>query len=253
MCAERVEVLGTAVSAVDMELAIETIGGWIRGGQPEYVCLVPAHSVMAARRDESFRRILNGSGMSTPDGASIVWLLRARGHRSVERVYGPDLLEEVCRASVETGWKHFFYGGSEEVVAALIEVLCDRYPGLRVVGSHAPPFRPLAPEEDAADACRIRDSGADIVWVGIGSPRQERWMARQVGRVGSNVLIGVGAAFDFVSGAKRQAPRWMQRAGLEWLFRLTSEPRRLWPRYSQYPLFVLLAAAELVRGGRRRV
>jgi len=247
---DRVDILGVEINAIDMDDAVGAIGGWIRQREPTYVCLVPAHSVMEARRDEEYRRVLNGSGLTTPDGMSIVWLLKLRGHRRVQRVYGPDLVLEVCRASVEAGWSHFFYGGEEGVADDLVSTLESRYPGLRIAGTHSPPFRQLTPAEDAEVSRRIENSGADVVWVGIGSPRQERWIAEHAGKVGAPVLIGVGAAFDYISGRKPQAPSWMQRAGLEWLFRLATEPRRLWRRYAEYPLFVLLATTELVR--RRR-
>jgi N-acetylglucosaminyldiphosphoundecaprenol N-acetyl-beta-D-mannosaminyltransferase len=233
-----------------MDDAVGAIGGWIRQREPTYVCLVPAHSVMEARRDEEYRDILNGSGLTTPDGMSIVWLLKLRGQQRVQRVYGPDLMLEVCRVSVDAGWSHFLYGGEEGVAEDLVSTLESRYPGLRIAGTHSPPFRQLTPEEDAEVSRRIEDSGADVVWVGIGSPRQERWIAEHAGKVGAPVLIGVGAAFDFLSGRKPQAPRWIQRAGLEWLFRLATEPRRLWRRYAEYPLFVLLATTDLLRSRR---
>ena len=250
MTADRVEILGVEVSAIDMDDAVGAIGGWIRQREPAYVCLVPAHSVMEARQNEEFRRVLNGSGLTTPDGMSIVWLLKLRGHRNVQRVYGADLMSEVCRVSVDAGWSHFFYGGDVGVAEDLVSTLEGRYPGLRIAGTHTPPFRELTADEDAEVSRRIEESGADVVWVGIGSPRQERWIAEHAGKLGAPVLIGVGAAFDYISGRKPQAPRWIQRGGVEWLFRLATEPRRLWPRYAEYPLFVLLATADLLRNRR---
>lgn len=251
MSAERVAILGVETSAINMDDAVATVADWIERRHPNYVCVVPAHSVMAAREDDELREIMNRSGMTTPDGVAIVWLLKLRGYRQVERVYGPDLMRALCGASVERGWRHFFYGGAEGVADELAAALTADSKGLDVVGTYTPPFRPLTPDEDADVVSRIQESGADIVWVGIGSPRQERWMADHVGRVGAPVLIGVGAAFDFLSGRKPQAPRWMQRSGLEWLFRFGTEPRRLWPRYSRYPLFALLALIEVVRSRRR--
>jgi N-acetylglucosaminyldiphosphoundecaprenol N-acetyl-beta-D-mannosaminyltransferase len=184
--------------------------------------------------------------MVTPDGMAIVWLLRLMGHRNVQRVYGPDLMLAACERSLETGWKHFFYGGGPDVAQDLRRRLEERFPSLAIAGTYTPPFRPLTPDEDRAVIEQIRASGADIVWVGISTPKQERWMAEHVGKVGAPVLIGVGAAFDFLSGHKPQAPRWMQRSGLEWLFRLCTEPRRLWRRYAEYPLFAALVAAQLL-------
>jgi N-acetylglucosaminyldiphosphoundecaprenol N-acetyl-beta-D-mannosaminyltransferase len=161
------------------------------------------------------------------------------GQRHVERVYGPDLLLACCAQSVARGDRHFFYGGAEGVAERLIGRLQSRYPGLNVAGSYSPPFGPMTAAEDADIVRRINEAAPDIVWVGLSTPKQERWMAEHAGRVHAPVLVGVGAAFDFHAGVKRQAPRWMQRAGLEWLFRLGTEPRRLWRRYLvNNPVFV---------------
>ena len=239
-------VLGVMVDAVNLADAIRTVDAWITGPRPSYVCIAPAHAIMDYRRDPELLRIVNASGLTTPDGMSIVWLLRLMGHKNVERVYGPDLMLAVCERSLLTGWKHFLNGGAPGVAQELSRRIEQRFPGLAVAGTYTPPFRPLTPEEDRAVIEQIRASGADIVWVGISTPKQERWMADHVGRVGAPVLIGVGAAFDFLSGRKPQAPRWMQRSGLEWLFRLATEPRRLWRRYAEYPLFALLVAVQLL-------
>jgi N-acetylglucosaminyldiphosphoundecaprenol N-acetyl-beta-D-mannosaminyltransferase len=187
------------------------------------------------------RLIYNASGLSTPDGMAIVWWLRWRGHRKVSRVYGPDLMLAACGRYIEKGYKHYFYGGASGVAERLAGRLQGKFPRLQIAGLYLPPFRPLSPEEDRAVCEAITRSGADIVWVGIGSPRQEQWMSDHAGRVGAPVLIGVGAAFDFLSGNKQQAPIWVQRSGLEWVFRLLSEPGRLWRRYLLgYPRFVAL-------------
>lgn len=233
------------VSALNMDAALVTLAGWLANRVPAYVCTAPAHAVLAYVNDPSLLRIANASGMLTPDGMAIVWLLRLMGHKNVDRVYGPDLVLAACQRSLQTGWKHYFYGGAPGVADELARRLQQRFPGLAIAGTYTPPFRPLTAEEDTEIIGRIRASGAHIVWVGLGSPKQERWMADHVGRVGAPVLIGVGAAFDFLSGRKPQAPRWMQRSGLEWLFRLATEPRRLWRRYAQYPLFALLVLAQL--------
>jgi N-acetylglucosaminyldiphosphoundecaprenol N-acetyl-beta-D-mannosaminyltransferase len=182
--------------------------------------------------------------MTTPDGMAIVWLLKLKGQRHVSRVYGPDLMLTVCEQSVRSGLKHFLYGGAPQVAEKLAHKLQTHFPGLQIAGIYCPPFRPLTSEEDQAVIQQINDSQADIVWVGISTPRQERWMAEHIGHLTTPVLIGVGAAFDFISGNKRQAPYWMQRSGLEWLFRLATEPRRLWRRYAQYPLFAMLVLAQ---------
>lgn len=232
-------VLGVGVSPVDMEAALRRIEGWIAGREPNYVCVSGVHGVMESQRDPELRTIHNRAGMVTPDGMPLVWLSRLAGFREVERVYGPDLMLACCERSVERGWRHFLYGGAEGVPELLAERLEERFPGIEIAGAYSPPFRPLTEEEDAAVVERIDAANPDIVWVGLGTPKQERWMDAHVGRLGAPVLIGVGAAFDFHTGRKRQAPGWMQRAGLEWLYRLLSEPRRLGRRYCvNNPLFV---------------
>jgi N-acetylglucosaminyldiphosphoundecaprenol N-acetyl-beta-D-mannosaminyltransferase len=242
----RVSILGVRVSAVNMPVALATIRLWIVHRQPHFVTVTPAHAVMDAFNDPELRRIFNDSGLTTPDGMAIVWLLRLKGHRQVTRVYGPDLMLETCRGGLERGYRHYLYGGAEGVAETLATALEARFPGLQVVGTHTPPFRDLTEEEDRAIIDRINDANPDLVWVGLSTPKQERWMAAHLGRLEAPVMVGVGAAFDFLSGRKPQAPRWMQRSGLEWLFRLATEPRRLWPRYRQYPRFVLLVFAQLL-------
>jgi len=246
MSHSRVSILGVGISAINMGQALAAFEDWIGRKEQHYVCVTPAHSVMDGYRDAGLRSIFNHSGLTTPDGMAIVWLLQLHGFRHVGRVYGPDLMHEVCRLSVDKGWRHYLYGGEPGVAECLKSLLETRYDGIRVVGAYSPPFRALSEEEDREVVASIDAAQADIIWVGIGSPKQERWMYEHMGKTGASVLVGVGAAFDFLTARKPQAPRWMQRAGLEWLFRLWSEPGRLWPRYSQYPLFVLLAIAQLV-------
>jgi N-acetylglucosaminyldiphosphoundecaprenol N-acetyl-beta-D-mannosaminyltransferase len=220
------------ISAIDMTQALATIEGWIARGERHYVCVTGVHGVMESRRDPELRRIHHDAGLVTPDGMPLVWLARRAGFHHVDRVYGPDLLLACCEISVRRGYRHFFYGGGPGVPELLAERLSRGFPGLCVVGTYSPPFRPLLPEEDEDVVQRLNASAADIVWVGLSTPKQERWMHEHRERLGAPVLIGVGAAFDFHAGLKRQAPRWMQRSGLEWLFRLAHEPRRLWRRYS---------------------
>jgi N-acetylglucosaminyldiphosphoundecaprenol N-acetyl-beta-D-mannosaminyltransferase len=242
-----VDILGVLVSPVSMNEAVRSIAGWVEARTPTYVTVTPAHAVMEAYRDPEFRRIVNAGGLTTPDGMSIVWLLRLQGHRNVERVYGPDLMLELCREGIARGFRHYLFGAAEGVAAALANRLGDLLPGIHIAGTFSPPFGPVSDEEeDQATVTMINDARPDVVWVGLSTPKQERWMAAHLGRIEAPVMIGVGAAFDFLSGAKPQAPRWMQRTGLEWLFRLATEPRRLWPRYREYPLFVLLAVAQLL-------
>jgi N-acetylglucosaminyldiphosphoundecaprenol N-acetyl-beta-D-mannosaminyltransferase len=247
----RVDVLGVQVSAIRMSDAVSRFETWVAARDRRYVCVVPAHSVMDCQDDPELRAVVNAGGLVTPDGMSLVWLLRRSGYRETERVYGPDLMLAVCRRSLETGWRHFFLGGEEGVAAELATRLSRRFPGLAVAGTLSPPFRDLAAEEDAA-LCRVlNETRADIIWVGLGSPKQERWMAAHREALTAPVLVGVGAAFDFLSGRRRQAPRWIQRSGLEWLYRLASEPRRLWRRYLRYPRFVFLVLRQAAAARRR--
>jgi N-acetylglucosaminyldiphosphoundecaprenol N-acetyl-beta-D-mannosaminyltransferase len=182
--------------------------------------------------------------MTTPDGMAVVWILNLKGYRGVRRVYGPDLLLASCQHGLEKGYRHYFYGGAPGVAERLGAKLRARLPMLQVAGSYTPPFCSLSVEEDAAIVCQINAARADIIWVGLSSPKQEFWMHAHLGKLSAPVMVGVGAAFDFLSGNKPQAPVWMQHTGLEWLFRLLSEPRRLWPRYRQYPKFAMLVIAE---------
>jgi N-acetylglucosaminyldiphosphoundecaprenol N-acetyl-beta-D-mannosaminyltransferase len=194
---------------------------------------------MESQRDERLRQIHNTAGMVTPDGMPLVWLSRMKGFPHAERVCGPDLMPACCERSVARGHRHFFYGAAPGVPELLAARLQARFPGLIVAGCLSPPFGALAPAEDAEIVSRINASDPDIVWVGLSTPKQERWMADHIGLLSARVLIGVGAAFDFHAGLKRRAPRWMQRSGLEWAFRVYTEPRRLWRRYLiNNPLFV---------------
>lgn len=247
-CALRIErsnILGVGVSAVNMTTALHVMEGWIARREPHYACVTGVHGVMESQRDGELRRIHNSAGLVTPDGMPLVWLSRARGFRTVGRVYGPDLMLGLCERSAAQAWRHYFYGGPEGVAQRLADQLRERFAGLQVAGVYAPPFRPLTAEEDERIVQRINDTNPDIVWVGLGTPKQEVWMAAHVGRLAAPVLIGVGAAFDFNAGLKQQAPAWMQRSGLEWLFRLVTEPRRLWRRYLiNNPSFVVLVALQ---------
>jgi N-acetylglucosaminyldiphosphoundecaprenol N-acetyl-beta-D-mannosaminyltransferase len=231
LAAVRVGVLGLGVHPVSIPVVLDIMDGWIRAGEPHYVCVTDVHCVMESQRDPELRRIYDEAGLVVPDGMPLVWLSRLGGHAEADRVYGPDLLLACCEHSLVRGYRHFFYGGASGVAELLAERLTQRYPGLRVAGTYSPPFRPLTPTEDASIVARINDSGADLVWVGLGAPKQERWMYRHRGTLRAPVLLGVGAAFDFHAGLKKQAPRWLQRSGFEWLFRLLTEPRRLWRRY----------------------
>jgi N-acetylglucosaminyldiphosphoundecaprenol N-acetyl-beta-D-mannosaminyltransferase len=247
----RVNILGIGVSAIDTRQALETIDQWIASGAQHYICVTGVHGVMESQRDEGLRRIHNEAGLVTPDGMPLVWLSRLSGADHVERVYGPDLMLACCASSVPKHYRHFFYGGPDGVAQKLAERLSDRFPGLLVAGCYTPPFRDLTIQEDREVIARINDAVPHIVWVGMSTPKQERWMHQHCGRITAPVLVGVGAAFDFHAGLKRQAPQWMQRSGLEWSFRLMTEPRRLWRRYlTNNPLFIwriLLQATGVTR------
>ncbi len=238
MVPERVNILGVGVSAINMNMAIETIDQWIIKRQRNYVCITGVHGIIESQSDQRLQQIHNQAGLVTPDGMPLVWVSRLRNYRHVQRVYGPDLMSEVCRKSVSRGHCHFLYGGAPGVPERLAKQLRTRFPGIRIVGTYSPPFRNVTPEKDAEAVRRINDSKADIVWIGLSTPKQEYWMAAHLGQLDAPVMIGVGAAFDFLAGIKKQAPRWMQRSGLEWFYRLVTEPRRLWRRYlTIVPLF----------------
>ncbi len=242
----RVNVLGVGVNPISMAEAVQAIGDWIINKNRHYVCLAPAHNILACQSDPSLKVDFNRAGFVAADGMPMVWIARRSGYPKAERVYGPDLIEAVCKHSAGMGFRHYFYGAEPGVAGNLADLLQHRYPGLQVAGAHAPPFRPLSCDEWQAEAARINSAEPDIVWVALGSPGQERWMAGMRSSLHAAALVGVGAAFDFLTGSKPQAPRWMQRSGLEWLFRLATEPRRLWRRYLGYPLFVVWYVMQLL-------
>ena len=249
----RVDVLGVGISAIDMEMALAEITTWVESREPHYVCVTGVHGVMESVRDPALRRIHNASGLTTPDGMPMVWCAHRAGARQVRRVYGPDLMLALSARAAEQGWTSYFYGGGAGVPERLASRLQERFPDFRTVGTHSPPFRELSPEEDEAIIEAINRTRPDLVWVGLSTPKQERWMAAHINRLNASVLLGVGAAFDINAGLVRQAPSWMQRSGLEWLFRLGTEPRRLWRRYLRNnPVFaarVLLRRPVLMENG----
>lgn len=241
----RANILGVDVSAINMAHALEMFDGWISQRQPHYVCVTGVHGVMESQRDEQLRQIHNQAGLVTPDGMPLVWLSRAKGFPWVERVYGPDLMLAVCQQSLLKGYRHYFYGGHEGVPERLAARLGEWFPGLQVAGLYSPPYRPLTAEEDERTIQMINGTNPDIVWVGLSTPTQEYWMYQHLGRINAAVMLGVGAAFDFHAGIKKQAPRWIQRSGFEWFYRLMIEPRRLWRRYLiSIPWFLWLVLRE---------
>jgi N-acetylglucosaminyldiphosphoundecaprenol N-acetyl-beta-D-mannosaminyltransferase len=245
---EKVNVLGIGISVLDQARAREFLFDAVKDGRRGYVTITNVHGVSEAQRDPELRRILNNALLATPDGMPLVWMGRLQGRRSIRRVYGPDLVLNLCEHSREAGFSHFFYGGKSGVAAELGEVLQRRFPGLRVAGTFSPPFAPLNKDERNALLNKVREARPDFFWVGIGMPKQEKFMAEYISILPeAKIFIGVGAAFDFFTGRVRQAPRWMMRLGLEWLFRLFQEPKRLWRRYLIYnPLFVVRASAQLL-------
>jgi N-acetylglucosaminyldiphosphoundecaprenol N-acetyl-beta-D-mannosaminyltransferase len=239
----RYNVLGVGVSALTLAQACDLIAGVRRQLRRGYVCLGTAHGLTEARADPELRRAFNESWLTTPDGMPLVWL----GPRGVERVYGPDLMLAVCSAGRAVGLTHYFFGGAPGVAEQLKQKLTARFPGLAVVGTFTPPFRPLHPGELATLCADVAHRRPDVFWVGLGTPKQEKFMAEHWRALDTGVLIGVGAAFDFHSGRLPQAPRWVQRSGFEWLFRLCTEPRRLGPRYLiTNPLFALHVLAQKI-------
>jgi N-acetylglucosaminyldiphosphoundecaprenol N-acetyl-beta-D-mannosaminyltransferase len=227
----RVDVLGVGISAVNPQMALEAITGWVEARERGYVCFTNVHGVMECQRDPELLRVHNRSALTVPDGMPMVWAGRRAGAWWMSRVPGPGLMLDVLAQAAERGWSSYLYGAGEGVPELLGERLSERFPGLKIVGAHSPPFRPLTPQEETETIARINASGADLVWVGLSAPKQERWMARYRDQLDAPLLLGVGAAFDFHAGLKPQAPVWMQERGLEWSFRLATEPRRLWRRY----------------------
>lgn len=235
----RVNVLGVGVDALDMPSAVDRILSASTSARGAYVCVTGVHGVMEAQHDSRLREILNGSLATTPDGMPMVWLGKLAGFRRMRRVYGPDLMLELCRRSVESGATHYLYGGNEGVATDLAEKLRARFTGIRIVGTFTPPFRPLNADEERRLLKELEELRPNFFWVGLSTPKQERFMAEYRERLPVNVMLGVGAAFDMHSGRVKQAPRWMQRTGLEWLFRVLQEPRRLFRRYAKNnPAFV---------------
>ena len=228
---DRVNILGVGAMPLDLGKAVAMLEQWRVEGRREYVCLISVHGLVMAQREPAVRSALNCCGLAAEDGMPLVWWSRLAGFSQARRVCGSDLLDQVCAYGVPRKYRHYFYGASPRVLELLVDRLQRRHPGLVVAGYHSPPFRPLSKAEDAADVAAINETRPDFVWVGLGMPKQEKWMVEHLGKIEATALIGVGAAFDFHAGTKPRAPVWMQRSGLEWLFRLLTEPRRLAHRY----------------------
>jgi len=241
------EILGVRVDCTNYPAATREILEWAKTGRSRYVCCACVHSVMEAHDSKEYRTVIRSAHLVTADGMPVVWLLRRLGFPSASRVYGPDLMINVLEAATKASIPVGFYGASEVVLRQLLRRVAARFPALDIVFAEAPPFRLPTPAEDEKTTRAINQSGARILFIGLGTPKQDRWMHAHLGRV-TAVMLGVGAAFDFLARAKPQAPRWMQASGLEWLFRFAWEPRRLWRRYLLHnPRFAILAISQLLR------
>jgi N-acetylglucosaminyldiphosphoundecaprenol N-acetyl-beta-D-mannosaminyltransferase len=227
----RANVLGVGVSAINMEDAVSIFRQAIENGSRGYVCVTGVHGVMEARKDPTLRRILNSSLLSTPDGVPMVWIGRLQGLSRMRRVFGPELMQRICEISVAEGRSHFLYGGKPGAAEQLRDVLANRFPGLQIVGTYTPPFRLLNANEEQELVEMVGRLKPDFFWVGLSTPKQEQFMARYSQLLETRLMIGVGAAFDYLTGSIRDAPSWVKSAGLQWLHRLIQEPRRLWKRY----------------------
>ena len=241
----RANILGVGLSPINLSRATAMILDAVRQNRKGYVAVTGVHGVSEAQSDPEFRQILNAAFLNTPDGMPMTWVGRLQGFQDMDRVYGPDLMLSLCAATQDGSVRHFFYGGAPGVADELRTVLSARFPGISIGGTYAPPFRPLNVEEETELRLRLKEAQPHICWIGLSTPKQERFMAAYLDKLPTTVMIGVGAAFDIHSGRVRQAPLWMQRCGLEWFFRLTQEPKRLWKRYLvNNPLFLARILAQ---------
>ena len=248
---KTVAVIGTPIDAIDWDTALERIDAWGLSRASRYVCICNVHSLVTARQQPAFARALAQADMTTPDGAPVAWMLRRLDVPGQQRINGPDLMLRYCERAQRSGVAIFLYGSTTEVLASLQSELRRRFPGLRIAGSYAPPFRPPTPAERQSEIDQINGSGAGVVFVSLGCPKQELWMAERSGHIRA-VTIGVGAAFSFHAGITRRAPAWMHTLGLEWLHRLSQEPRRLWRRYLvTNSVFIVRAAIQLLQAKAR--
>ncbi len=243
----RSEILGVPISALSMDQALSTIDRWITRRERNYVCTLDVHALMESHSAPDVRQIYRTAGIAAPDGMPLVWLLRRHGHAHAERICGPDLMPALFRLSESRGYRHYLYGSSERTLTLLTQAIGDRYPKAMVAGFYSPPFRPLTSDEEGEVDQIVNSAEADIVWVGLGAPKQDRWMALHRGNLTAPALIGVGGAFEMMAGIVKRAPRLVRRTGCEWMFRLMQEPRRLGRRYveSNAKFLVTLAGEKL--------
>lgn len=244
----RFNVLGVGISALNMNTAIRLSDAFLQTGGKGYICVTGVHGVMEAQKDASFRSIQNRSFLTLPDGMPTVWIGRMQGYKAIDRVYGPDFMLALCELSVRRCYKHFLYGGNQGVAHQLEMAMLRRYPGLQIAGTYTPPFRALSAAEEEDLFRQVKDSGADVMWCGLSTPKQERFMAQHIKRLPVKLMVGVGAAFDINSGRTPDAPTWMKKVGMQWLHRLFQDPRRLWRRYlNNNPRFVILFLLQWAR------
>ena len=227
---QHCEILKTNINVTNMSDTIKYIAGHLDDLRGKYICVSNVHTTVMSYENEEYRKIQNGAAMALPDGAPLSSYSRRKGYKQAQRVTGPDLMLELFAISKEKGYRHYFYGATEETLQSMKEVLERDYPGIQIAGMYAPPFRVLTPQEDAQIVAKINESRPDFIWIGLGAPKQEEWMHQHMGQL-QGVLIGVGAGFDYLAGYIKRAPRWMQRMSLEWLYRLLQDPKRLWRRY----------------------
>jgi len=245
---DTVNILGVPIAAINIKDAISQILEWVHTNRKIYITVTGVHGIMESQYDGRIKNIHKEAGMCVPDGMPTVWIGKFYGHKNIRRVYGPDLMLEIMRISAVKGYTHFFYGGKQGVPELLKKKLLSQLPGLKIVGTFSPPFRLMNENEEIELQKQINRLSPDIIWVGLSTPKQEKWMADNIKKLNTRVMIGVGAAFDFHAGVVKQAPSWMQRIGLEWLFRLCVEPRRLWKRYlKNNPLFIWKFALQVLK------
>ncbi|MGB7189519.1 MAG: WecB/TagA/CpsF family glycosyltransferase [Acidobacteriaceae bacterium] len=242
----RANVLGVAVSAINLDLAVDLASRWIDAGKPGYVCLTGVHGVMEARADDAFRGILSRAVINAPDGMPMTWVGRLQGFHEMDRVFGPDFMAAMCRLSVQRGYRNFLCGGQPGVAELLRKNLQAKFPGLQIVGTCTPPFTVLTPAQEGSILAQIRQAMPHILWVGLGTPKQERFMAQYLHRLEVPLLVGVGAAFDYHTGRIRDCSAWVKRAGLQWAHRTMQDPARLCKRYLRNnPAFLWHIAAQI--------
>lgn len=245
---DTITLFGQTFVSTNLLSVIELFENYISRKKPHLICICNVHTTMMAFGNRAKRQHLKKASISTMDGQPLVWLSRFLGAKKSERVAGPDLMQAACKISVKKGYRHFFYGGAEGTPEKLKALFTKKYPGIQIVGTYSPPFRTLTEKEDQTIIKYINESKPDFLWVSLGAPKQEKWIADHLDRIEAPVQVGVGAAFDFFTGNVQRAPVWMQYAGLEWFFRLLKDPRRLWKRYLVYnTMFLIYLIPEILK------